>query len=274
MPSSEPIVVRDLKTLREVVLTAISEYGPSVDLNHLDVGGVYNFNELFKNTGFCGDVFGWDMSMAKLTNDMFAGTPFNGDLSKWNMTRLEEAYGMFRNSHFNGDVNHWNVKHMLMCQKNEGMFDTFYFWQELTAWNIANVCDKFHTHMSLNTTTGMRFFPTITSPTPPLSKLRETSLKTYASLFGGQVGLGEYLTRVPFGVMHFDACCASATCPVGITQENFKWSRELFTVGTELGLDNAELRALCISQLAVRGDKGMEAVSLDGIFSQSETTPA
>ena len=264
----EPIFVSNSNTLREVVLAAIREYGPSVDLNHVDVGGVDNFNGLFKDTGFCGDVSGWNMANARFANEMFGGTSFNGDLSKWDLGSLEEARGMFRNSHFNGDVSNWHVTHMLMCQKNEGMFDTPYFSQDLTAWNIENACNEFQTHISVNMTTGMRFFPNITSATPPLSKLRETSLKTCASLFGGQGRLGEYFSKAPFGVMHFDACCENVTCPVGIAQEDFEWSREIFFVGTGLGLNNVELRELCVIQLGTRGDKGLVAVSLDGMLSQ------
>lgn len=39
----KPIIVKNSKALRDVVLKAIREYGPSVDLSHIDVGGIDNF---------------------------------------------------------------------------------------------------------------------------------------------------------------------------------------------------------------------------------------
>lgn len=271
MPLFEPIVVSDLNTLREIVLAALSEYGPTVDLNPIHVGGVDRFDGLFKDTEFCGNVSQWDMGNARFANEMFSGTPFNGDLSKWNCTRLEETRGMFKDSLFNGDVNQWNVARMLRFEKNKGMFDTLHFSQDLTPWNIANVCETYRTNSLSALKKNTRLWLAIDGEnqsklaTPQPGELRKESLKTYAKIFGGQARLQEYFSRAPFGVMHFDVCCANAMCPVGVSQEDFEWSRRIFSVGIGLGLDNAGLRALCASQLAARGEKE-EIFSLDTVL--------
>lgn len=267
----EPIRVSDLKTLRKVVLAAIREHGPSVGLNFIDVGGVDKFDGLFKDTGFCGDVSGWDMAKAQSTKKMFAGTPFNGDLSKWNLEELTDARGMFKDSSFNGDVSQWNIVTMLRCEKNEGLFDNSCFSQDLTAWDVGNVREQLELFMLSALTRHTQLWSAIagndkpTPVTPQANVLREASLKAYARLFGGQERFGEYLARAPFGVMHFDACCMSEQCPVGVSQKDFEWSRELLTVGTGLGLDNAGLRALCVSQLKSRYQDMAESFSLDGL---------
>ena len=273
MHLSKPIVVRDLKTLREVVLAAISEYGPSVDLNHINVWGVDRFDGLFKDTGFCGDVSKWSMTNARFTNEMFAGTPFNGDLSKWNFKRLEEARGMFKDSHFNGDVSQWNVGTIPRFNNKQGMFDTPYFSQDLTAWNIATVWEESCVHkLVLDAYVQRRLLAAAKMKEPfnatsiSETELRGKSLEHYADIFGGQARLSEYLSRAPFGVMHFDACCASTACPVGIDQEDFEWSREILSVGTGLGLDNAGLRTFCVDQLGIRKMRTTESFSLDGML--------
>lgn len=242
----KPIIAKDSKALRRLVLEAISKYGPSVDLNPINVVAVNDFTGLFKDTGFCGNVSKWNMKWAKSTNDMFAGTPFNGDVSNWNFKNLQEARGMFENN---------------------------YFAQDLTACNLVTVWETSLTHafLSLNYLKA-RLAPfaknkTQHHPNPPSEKeLREKSLERCAEMFGGQDRFGEYLTRAPFGVLHFDVCCANATCPVGISQENFEWSRNILVVGMGLGLNNAELRQLCMDRLSVRSEKAFEAVSLDGVF--------
>ena len=273
MPLSEPIVVSDLKTLREVVLAAISECGPSVDLNFIDVKSVDSFTALFKDTGFCGDVSQWNMANAKSTKEMFAGTPFNSDISRWNVARLEDARSMFKDSHFNGDISRWNVKLMLLCEKYKGMFDTLHFSQDLTPWNIANGYDDFRTQLLLSLTQNPHLLLAITgeeqpkSETPTQSELLEKGVKRYATIFGGKARLGEYFTRATFGVMHFDACCASTGCPVGIDQDDFEWSREMFSVGVGLGLDNAGLRVFCADQIGIRNMRTTESFSLDGMLS-------
>ena len=259
----EPIIVKDLKTLRDVVFTAISEYGPSVDLNHIDVGGVDNFDGLFKDTEFCGDVSRWNMAQAKSTNEMFAGTPFNGDLSKWNPTRLEEACKMFKNSLFNGSIDHWNPSLLFFGQMN-GMFENAAFSQDLTAWHITDKCEQFE----LRTASLVKTYP-LKTRIPTNEALREHSVTVYAKIFGGENLLSKYLARTPFGIMHFDACCVSQSCPTGVSAEDFQWSRELLLIGNGLGLDNPGIRALCIGNFETRNQrKIVESFSLDGFLSQ------
>ena len=242
----KPIIAKDSKALRRLVLEAISKYGPSVDLNPINVVGVSDFTGLFKDTGFCGNVSKWNMKWAKYTNDMFAGTPFNGDVSMWNFKNLQEARGMFENN---------------------------YFAQDLTACNLVTVWETSLTHAFLSrnylNARLARFAKNKkqhhTNP-PSEMELREKSLERCADMFGGPDRFGEYLTRIPFGVLHFDICCANAMCPVGISQENFEWSRNILVVGMGLGLNNAELRQLCVDRLGGRSEKVFEEVSLEGLL--------
>ena len=242
----KPIIAKDSKALRRLVLEAISKYGPSVDLNPINVVAVNDFTGLFKDTGFCGNVSKWNMKWAKSTNDMFAGTPFNSDVSNWNLNNLQEARGMFENN---------------------------YFAQDLTACNLVTVWETSLTHafLSLNCLNARlaRFAKNKKQhdPKPPSeTELRDKSLERCADMFGGQDRFGEYLTRAPFGVLHFDVCCANAMCPVGISQENFEWSRNILVVGMGLGLDNVGLRVFCMEQLGMRNQKTTESFSLDGML--------
>ena len=256
---SKPIVVRDLKTLRKVVLSAINEHGPSVDLNHVDVGGVNSFNGLFKDTEFCGNVSKWDMSNAEFTNEMFANTPFNGDISKWNIKKLTQANGMFKNSLFNGHVDQWNPSILVFGQINS-IFENSAFAQNLTAWHITDKCEQFERR----TAELVKTYP-LPTRIPTNEALREHCVTVYTTMFGGEQNLQKYFMQTPFGVMHFDVCCVSQSCPAGVAPEDFEWSREMFSMGTGLGLNNVELRKVCVSQLGTRGDKELVAVSLAGM---------
>lgn len=261
---SKPIVVSDLKTLRKVVLAAINEHGSSVDLNHINVGGLDDFTSLFEYTDFCGDVSQWDMARADYTNAMFAGTPFNGDLSKWNLRRLKEANDMFQNSLFNGRIDHWSPSVLFFGQMN-GMFENCAFTQDLTAWRITDKCEQFE----LRTASLVKTHP-LTTRIPTNEALRKHSVTVYAKMFGGEDHLSKYLARTPFGVMHFDACCVSQSCPAGVAPEDFAWSRELLMMGNGLGLDNPGIRALCRGSLEARNRGGLvESFLLDGVLSQS-----
>lgn len=272
---SEPIVVSDLKALRKVVLAAIREHGPAVDLNHIDVGGVDKFDGLFKDTGFCGDVSGWNMAIAESTDEMFMNTPFNGDVSKWTMGNLKKANRMFKGSLFNGDVRQWGADQMIRLNQNESMFEGTPFSQDLTSWHIAHIRETFQLKTLSVFTKSDSLWAAISGgkpkpPEPTPANLRKTTVQTYAQLFGGEARLGEYLSRTPFGVMHFDACCVSETCPTGIAEEDFRWSRELFLVGTGLGLDNAGLRELCLGQLGMRAVGVEESFPLAGFLASSD----
>ena len=261
---TEPIVVNNSNTLREAVLAAISKYGPSVDLNHIDVGGVDNFDGLFKDTEFCGDVSQWNMAQAKSTNYMFAGTPFNGDLSKWNMACLEKARGMFKDSLFNRSIAHWQMGSILIHGYIHSIFENAAFAQDLTDWHLSDKRENIELRIE-----AMAKAHRPTRAVPTNQDLREHSMKAYITLFGGENHLHKYLARTPFGVMHFDVCCVSKSCPAGVSVEDFQWSRELLLIGNGLGLDNLGIRALCIGNFETRNQrKIVESFSLDGFSSQ------
>lgn len=265
-----PIVVSDLKALREVVLAEILRDGPGVDLNHVDVSGVDTFDGLFKDTGFCGDVSHWKTSKAKSMAEMFMGTPFNGDISNWDVKCLENTKSMFAGSLFNGDVSRWNAGRIIRCGKNQGMFQDSSFAQDLTGWKIANIREYFQ----MTTLSALSKSPTLWAaisggkpqPTLPTQEtLRRTTYDTYTTLFGGLDQLNAYLARTPFGVLHFDVCCVSETCPSGVSEADFVWSKDLLVVGEGLGMDNAGIRELCRGQMGLRNEHKEESLSLCGL---------
>ena len=241
-----PIVVSDLKALRNAVLLEIKRGGPAVDLNHIDVGGVDTFDGLFKDTGFCGDVSQWNMSQAKSAVEMFAGTPFNSDVSRWDVAVL------------------------LRRNKTQGMFTDTPFSQDLTMWRIAGVRENFQAGTLAAFTRNTALWAAISGDkekpaafTP--ETLRKNTVNTYADLFGGPEGLSTYLAKVPFGVMHFDACCVTDTCPAGIAQADFDWCKDILSVGTALGLANAGIRELFGSQWPLRHDNLRESFPIVGL---------
>lgn len=259
------IAILNTPDLRVQVRKAMDEHGPACDLNHLDVGTIQSFEGIFKGTGFCGDVSGWDMRNAAFTTEMFMDTPFNGDVSRWRMPRLEDTKRMFANCPFNGDVSGWGCASLLRRYQYDGMFNGETFAQDLSAWAIAEVREAFQI-MSLKTLTRSSvLWAAISDKKPPTAPdaatLRASTVQAYAKLFGGDEGLARYLARTPFGAMHFDACTAADNCPDGVQEDDYRWCQELLSVGIGLGLDNTQLRELFAAQRN-RRDQTHDALEL------------
>lgn len=245
----KPIVVKDESTLRAAVKRAINTYGPAVDLNAIDVSKVENFDGLFKDTRFCGDISRWNMARAKSAVEMFAGTPFNGDVSQWDVGTL------------------------IRIGKTNGMFDNQHFAQDLSSWHIGDVREKLQATVRDMLTKHPALSSAVTGHDKALgtfspNQQRALSVGEYTKLFGDDTKFGAYLARAPFGTMHFDVCCINDICPIGIRPEDHEWSRNLFTAGTGLGLDTIGLRAMCMAQLVMRGQHGVEMVPLDDLWAK------
>lgn len=84
--------------------------GPNCDLNHIQVGYITDFTDIFAETQFNGDVSRWDVARSWNFSGMFRDCPFNGDVSKWDVANAENFSNMFSNSNFNGDVSNWEVR--------------------------------------------------------------------------------------------------------------------------------------------------------------------
>lgn len=224
------IIVKDSTQLRRLVLQAIDGQGPACDLNHLDVSAVENFDALFMDTNFCGDVSRWNMKSANSTMRMFKGTPFNGTILSW------------------------TIEHLIGCQAMDGMFADTTYSQDLAPLDIACINEKLIRYGDIirskydKHANDFEYFPTVALP----DALRKNTVKMYAALFGGSEGLAAYFNRVPFGLMHFDACSVADYCPAGIANEDFLRSRELIRVGSAMELDNTQVRAMCKNLLQSR----------------------
>ena len=79
--------------LRTLVRQAISEHGPGVNLNHLDVSGMKHFDNVFKELSFSGDVSKWNMAQTVSICNMFQDCELSADLSAW---RFEVALSRTR----------------------------------------------------------------------------------------------------------------------------------------------------------------------------------
>ena len=85
---SSIIKVRNREHLEELVQCHVRQYGPTCDLNHLDVSGVTNMTNIFQTGRFNGDISRWDVSNVENMAYMFARSQFNGDISKWNTSKV------------------------------------------------------------------------------------------------------------------------------------------------------------------------------------------
>ena len=97
------------EALLRAIERAMKASGPECDLNHLDVSGITDFEDLFLRSIFNGNISGWDVSNATTMHGMFQESAFNGDVSKWDVSRVTTMKQMFGLSQFNGDVSGWDV---------------------------------------------------------------------------------------------------------------------------------------------------------------------
>lgn len=110
--------------------------GPNCDLNHIQVGYITDFTDIFAETQFNGDVSRWDVARSWNFSGMFRDCPFNGDVSKWDVANAENFSNMFSNSNFNGDVSNWEVRNASNMVR---MFLNSDFAGDVSRWDVRNV---------------------------------------------------------------------------------------------------------------------------------------
>ena len=110
--------------------------GPYCYLNHIQVGYITDFTNIFAETQFNGDVSRWDVARGWDFSGMFSNCPFNGDVSKWDVANAENFSNMFSNSNFNGDVSNWEVRNASNMVR---MFLNSDFAGDVSRWDVRNV---------------------------------------------------------------------------------------------------------------------------------------
>jgi len=136
----EKIIAND-SNIHDIVKDLINKYGNGVALNHIDVSAVTNMQELFKRTGFNGDISGWDVSNVTNMRLMFEhASDFNRYIGGWDVSSVTDMYGMFFRAHaFNQDIGGWdtsNVTDMSLMFVFSSNFN-----QDISGWDVSNVTD-------------------------------------------------------------------------------------------------------------------------------------
>ena len=130
------IIARDHQHFKELIRKRIEKYGPSCNLNDIDVRYITYMGFLFYDTDFNGDISDWDVSNVRDMSFMFKGSSFNGDISKWDVSHVKDMSGMFAYSKFDGDISQWDVSNVkdMRC-----MFFNSKFSGDISGWNVSKV---------------------------------------------------------------------------------------------------------------------------------------
>lgn len=121
-PTADTAVATTPEHLRDLVQAAIEQHGPHCDLNTIDVSRIDDFDFVFEDSPFNGDLSRWNTSRVVCMRQMFEWSPFNGDISQWNTSSVLDAQIMFHISGFTRDISAWNLspqaKTLFMFAKN------------------------------------------------------------------------------------------------------------------------------------------------------------
>src|SRR5690554_5537286 len=132
----EKKIVANNGNIKEIVRSEIWRLGNKADLNHIDVSGVTDMNELFEVSKFNGDISNWDVGNVKNMSWMFSNSKFNQDISNWNVSNVKSLFRMFSNTPFNQDISNWDVSNV---ENMDGMFYKSQFNQDISNWDVSNV---------------------------------------------------------------------------------------------------------------------------------------
>ncbi len=255
----EPIRPKTNQELKILVREAIAAHGAGCDLNHIQVSTLMNFEGVFKETPFDGDISQWNTEHMVLGISMFENCPFNGDISRWDVHALEDATSMFEGAPFNRDISRWDTRRLQLTDRmfassafnghvsnwnisaaNKGsmieMFDGCAFSGDLSGWCITSEQTGIHRLL----TSDFRGIP----PIPD----NEKTITYYEDLFGSLANLATYAMAAPFNAVHFDLCVLATEKPYIIREEEFRWVKEYQAFGEAVGLMGAGLRTYCMER--------------------------
>ncbi len=136
----EEKIVANNDNIESIVKDEVKRLGNDADLNHIDVSGVTDMNNLFSDSIFNGDISKWNVGNVENMNWMFRNSKFNGDISKWDVGNVVDMWGMFFNSKFNQDISGWDVSNV---KSMRGMFYESKFNQDISNWDVGNVKDMY-----------------------------------------------------------------------------------------------------------------------------------
>lgn len=130
------ILAKNKAHLKQLIKAEIKKNGINCDLNHIDVSGMINMNELFYKLAFNGDISQWNVSRVKTMRSMFWKSIFNGDISKWDVSNVGVMGAMFASSEFNKDITQWDVSNVtdMNC-----IFDGSKFKGDVSSWKPVNL---------------------------------------------------------------------------------------------------------------------------------------
>lgn len=235
--------------------------GPACTLNHLDVGDIYNFSNLFSGSTahFVGNISEWDVSNAEYMQGMFKGSLFNGDISKWRPVKAERMDEMFAQSQFNGDIAQWRTPQL---HDTTRMFEASPFNGSLSGWLFGNVTtadlmfmdcsfagDASHWDVSrlpLKDAVGM-FDPTFKGVFPRVGANAMQRCKFYKTMLS-EIGLTKYLEEVPFNSVHLDIAMQASRKPIGMNQRDFDWIKNIQCAAQGLGMTDLQLLDYALAQ--------------------------
>lgn len=271
----------DSYALKERIELEIHLYGPNCDLNHLDVGSIEIFFEIFSGStaSFNGDISRWDVCNAYDMARMFSGSSFNGDLSSWNPIRVERMSSMFEYSKFNGDISKWRMPKL---RDTSCMFQGSVFNGNLSEWTFESLLYAGHMFddcpfagdasrwdlKCLPLYPVSMFMPTFDGVLPRLGRNgieRRAFYRHVLNTLSNSKGLAMYLKKQPFGSVHLDIAMTAHQKPNGISQEDYQWIKHVQSTGISLGLNDRELLDYALAQYQERSPVSWTSVDFGAV---------